>query len=170
MPRSTAADRRRTSLLDGYQQPPGRRPRRHGTRSGHRRRQGPGLLPQRQLRRARGSQHSLTASARPASVSRAEAGRTAAQLMKSWRRTVLRPFALARFAACSKSQYMYSLRAANASPAVLQPAFLRTPFALLAMTRDSRDFLAISDLRVEELSSDCESFTSGVPIGKLFSL
>src|SRR2546423_14342741 len=68
--------------------------------------------------------------------------------MKSWRRTVLRPFALARFAACSRSQYMYSFRAANASPAVLQPAFLRTPFALLAMTSDSRDFLAILELRV----------------------
>src|SRR5437868_1299810 len=74
--------------------------------------------------------------------------------MKSWRRTVLRPFALARFAACSRSQYMYSFRAANASPAVLQPAFLRTPFALLAMTSDSSDFLAISELRVGRSGGD----------------
>src|SRR5207248_11694948 len=87
-----------------------------------------------------------------------DAGRRTAQLMKSCARTVLRPFALARFAACSSSQYMYSFRAANASPAVLQPAFLSTPFALLAMTRDSSDFLAIFDLRLEGLSSDCRSF------------
>src|SRR2546422_1326269 len=78
--------------------------------------------------------------------------------MKSCARTVLRPFALARFAACSSSQYMYSFRALNASPAVLQPAFLSTPFALLAMTSDSSDFLAIFDLRIEGLSSDCRSF------------
>src|SRR5207253_143592 len=78
--------------------------------------------------------------------------------MKSCARTVLRPFALARFAACSSSQYMYSFRAVNASPAVLHPAFLSTPFALLAMTSDSSDFLAIFDLRSERLSSDCRSF------------
>src|SRR5438445_13899472 len=80
------------------------------------------------------------------------------QLMNSWARTVLRTFPLPRFAACSSSQYMYSFRAANASPAVLQPAFLSTPFALLAMTSDSSDFLAIFDLRLEGLSSDCRSF------------
>ena len=41
---------------------------------------------------------------------------------------VLRPFALACFAPCSNSQYMYSFRAVYASPAVLHPAFLSTPF------------------------------------------
>src|SRR5207245_10271890 len=78
--------------------------------------------------------------------------------MKTCARTVLRPFALARFAACSSSQYMYSFRAVNASPAVLQPGFLSTPFALLAMTSDSSDLLALVDLRLEGVSSGCRSF------------
>ena len=47
---------------------------------------------------------------------------------RSWARTVLRPFALACFAPCSNSQYTYSFRAVYASPAVLHPAFLSTPF------------------------------------------
>src|SRR2546425_5725089 len=88
--------------------------------------------------------------------------------MKSWARTVLRPFAWARFAACPSSQYMYSFRAVNASPAVLQPAFLSTPFALLAMTSDSSDFLAIFDLRIEGLSSDCRSFYLRGPDREIF--
>src|SRR5207244_3745788 len=65
------------------------------------------------------------------------------QIMKSCARTVLRPLALARFAAWSSSQYRNPFSASNASPAVLQPAFLRTFFALLAITRGSCVFFAI---------------------------
>jgi hypothetical protein len=59
------------------------------------------------------------------------------QAMKSCPRTVLRPFAFARFAACPSTQYMYPFSASKASPTMLQPAFLSTPFALLAII-DSR--------------------------------
>lgn len=64
-------------------------------------------------------------------------------LMKSWARTVLRPLAFARLAACSSSQYAQPLRPSSASPDVLQPAFFRIAFALLAITSGSI-FFAIS--------------------------
>src|SRR3954471_2483087 len=54
------------------------------------------------------------------------------QAMKSWPRTVLRPFTFARFATCSSTQYMYPFSASKAAPAVLHPAFWSAPFALRA--------------------------------------
>src|SRR5437660_12206420 len=76
-------------------------------------------------------------------------GKVEAQLMKSWARTVLRPFALARFAACPSSQYMYSFRAVNASPAELQSVFFSTSLALLAHTSDSNALVVCFDHRLE---------------------
>src|ERR1700675_507876 len=72
---------------------------------------------------------------------------------RSCARTVLRPFALARLAACSMYQYTIQLRPSRAWPAVLQPPFFIRAFAF-DPTKSISSFFAIGHPLVRRIIPD----------------